>query len=193
MIKSELTRANIVDFILDLFARRGAEEYMGESVSMSQHMEQTAACATADGASDELVIAALLHDIGHFVGGFPIDALEKGIDNCHQDAGASFLAPFFPASITEPVRLHVNAKKYLCTVDQNYINRLSAASIESLSVQGGSMSSVEVQAFESNPYHPSALKVRHYDDDGKVVGLAIKPIKEYRTRIEALLRPESIK
>ncbi len=189
-MKNELTRDSIVDFILDLFARRGAEEYMGESVSMSQHMEQTAACATADGASDELVIAALLHDIGHFVGDFPIDALENGVDNLHQDAGASFLSPFFPASVTEPIRLHVDAKKYLCAVDQNYIKRLSAASIESLNVQGGPMSAVEVQDFESNPYHQLAVKARHYDDDGKVAGLEIKPIKDYRAQIETLLRPE---
>ena len=78
-----LKRDEIIDFILDLFARRGAEEYMGEPVSMAQHMEQSAACAVADGASDELVVAALLHDIGHFVGDSPIDALENGIfENC---------------------------------------------------------------------------------------------------------------
>jgi predicted HD phosphohydrolase len=192
VIKSELTRDNIVDFILDLFARRGAEEYMGEAVSMSQHMEQTAACAAADGASDELVIAALLHDIGHFVGDFPIDALENGINNCHEDAGATFLAPFFPASVTEPIRLHVAAKKYMCAVDQNYIKRLSDASIESLNVQGGPMSAAEVLDFESNPYHLSAVKARYYDDDGKVAGLDIKPIKDYRVQIETLLRTEKV-
>ena len=190
MIKSELTRDNIVDFILDLFARRGAEEYMGESVSMSQHMEQTAACAVADGAPDELVIAALLHDIGHFVGDFPIDALENGINNLHEDAGAAFLKPFFPASVTEPIRLHVAAKKYLCAIDQDYIKRLSDASIESLSVQGGPMTAAEVQDFESNPYHQAAVKARYYDDDGKVTGLTIKPVKDYRSQIEALLISE---
>ena len=190
MKKSELTNSNIVDFILDLFARRGAEEYMGESVSMSQHMEQSAACAAVDGASTELVIAALLHDIGHFVGDFPVDSLEKGVDNFHEEAGASLLAPFFPAAVTEPIRLHVAAKKYLCAVDPKYIKRLSAASIESLNVQGGPMSAAEVQAFESNRYWESSVKVRHYDDDGKVAGLKIKPVKDYRLQIEALLRPE---
>jgi len=188
--KSELTKGNIVDFILDLFAHRGAEEYMGESVSMSQHMEQTAACAFADGASSELVVAALLHDIGHFVGDFPIDALEKGINNCHESAGSAFLEPFFPASVTEPIRLHVAAKKYLCAIDESYIKRLSKASIESLNVQGGPMSAVEVRDFESNPYHQAAVKARHYDDDGKVAGLFIKPIKDYRRQIEAVLQTE---
>ena len=91
---------NIIDSILDLFAQRGAREYMGEAVTMSQHMEQSAACAVADGAPDSLVIAALLHDIGHFVGDHPIEALENGIDNTHEEVGASYLEPYFPASVT---------------------------------------------------------------------------------------------
>lgn len=184
---SELTKDNIIDFILDLFERRGAEEYLGEAVSMSQHMEQTAACASADGATDELVIAALLHDIGHFVGDFPIEALGNGINNLHEDAGADFLAPYFPVSVTEPIRLHVAAKKYLCAVDPGYIKRLSAASIDSLNVQGGPMSESEVREFEASPYHLSAVNTRFYDDDGKVAGLNIKSVKEYRGQMESLL------
>jgi predicted HD phosphohydrolase len=187
--KNELTRDNIVDFILDLFARRGAEEYMGEPVCMSQHMEQSAACADADNATEELVIALLLHDIGHFVGDFPVEALENGINNCHEDAGANFLAPYFSKAVTEPIRLHVAAKKYLCAVDDEYINRLSEASVNSLNVQGGPMTAAEVKAFESNPHHLAAVKARHYDDDGKVSGLDIKPIKDYRGQLESLLLP----
>lgn len=189
MTKSQLTRDNIVDFILDLFARRGAEEYMGEPVSMAQHMEQSAACAAADGASDELVIASLLHDIGHFVGDFPVEALENGIDNWHEDAGANFLAPYFSKAVTEPIRLHVAAKKYLCAVDVEYIKRLSDASISSLNVQGGPMTAEEVKTFESNPHHQAAVKTRYYDDDGKVSGLDIRPIADYRSQIESLLLP----
>lgn len=177
----------VIDFILDLFARRGAEEYMGESVSMAQHMEQSAASAVADGASDELIISALLHDIGHFVGDFPIDALEKGIDNFHEEAGAQFLAPFYPASVTEPIRLHVAAKQYLCAVDKSYFDRLSAASKQSLEVQGGPMKEAKIAEFEANPYHQSAVKVRLYDDDGKVAGLDIKPVYQYRDKLKSLL------
>ena len=183
-----MNRDTMVDFILDLFARRGAEEYMGEPVSMAQHMEQSAACAAADGATDELVIAALLHDIGHFVGDFPIDSLENGIDNLHEEAGAKFLGKFYPASITEPIRLHVAAKKYLCAVDEDYFGRLSAASIQSLQVQGGPMNEAEIKAFESSPYHEAAVKTRLYDDDGKVAGLDIRPVKSYREKLESLLR-----
>jgi predicted HD phosphohydrolase len=185
--KNELTRNNVVDFIFDLFSRRGAEEYLGESVSMAQHMEQSAACAVADGANEALVIALLLHDIGHFMDDFPLEALENGIDNCHEDAGANFLMSFFPKAVTEPIRLHVAAKKYLCTVDNEYITRLSDASVHSLHIQGGLMTDLEVKAFESNPYHLSAVKARHYDDDGKVFGLNIQPIKDYRAQLELLL------
>ena len=187
MSQTALKSDQIIDFIFDLFARRGAEEYMGEPVSMAQHMEQSAACAAADGASDDLIVASLLHDIGHFVGDFLIDALENGVDNLHENAGAQFLAPYFPASVTEPVRLHVAAKKYLCAVDRSYFNRLSTASIQSLEVQGGPMTAAEINEFESNPYHQSAVKARLYDDDGKVAGLDIKPVAAYRDKLESLL------
>lgn len=186
-VNIDINKSNIVDFILELFSRRGAEEYMGEPVSMAQHMEQSAACAVADGASDELVIAALLHDIGHFVGDFPIDALENGVDNLHEDAGAQFLSPYFPSAVTEPIRLHVAAKKYLCAVDKDYIKRLSDASIQSLEVQGGPMNDAQIAAFEANPHHQSAVKARLYDDDGKVAGLDIKPVSAYRDKLESLL------
>jgi len=177
----------IIDLILDLFARRGSEEYMGEAVSMAQHMEQSAACAVAEGATDDLVIASLLHDIGHFVGDFPIEALENGIDNLHEEAGARFLAGFYPASVTEPIRLHVAAKKYLCAVDKNYLACLSDASINSLRVQGGPMSPAEIAEFESNPHYLAAVDLRKYDDDGKVAGLEIKPVEDYRDKLESLL------
>lgn len=187
MLSEALNKHNIVDFIFALFSRRGAEEYLGESVSMAQHMEQTAACAVADAAADSLVASALLHDIGHFVGDFPIDALEKGVDNLHEEAGAQFLAPWFPASVTEPIRLHVAAKRYLCKTDEGYFDRLSAASVNSLRVQGGPMNADEVRQFESSPYYRDAVKARLYDDDGKVAGLTIKPVSEYRALLESLL------
>lgn len=182
-----MNRDTIVEFILDLFAQRGAEEYMGESVSMAQHMEQSAACAVADAAPDDMVIAALLHDIGHFVGDFPIDSLENGIDNRHQEIGAKFLEPYYPSSVTEPIRLHVAAKKYLCAVDDHYFENLSSASKQSLQVQGGPMEKAEIEIFKANYHHQAAIKVRLYDDDGKVAGLDIKPVGSYREKLESLL------
>jgi len=186
-----LDKTDIVPFILDLFAKRGAEEYMGEPVSMAQHMEQAAACAEADGASDELVIASLLHDIGHFVGDFPIDALENGIDNFHENAGAEFLAPYFNKAVTEPIRLHVPAKKYLCAVDKSYYERLSEASKQTLAVQGGFMDEAEIKAFESKPYYQEAVKLRKYDDggkDGQINSQSIQPVSHYEALMISLLK-----
>ena len=179
--------ASIVDAILELFATRGAREYMGEAVSMSQHMEKSAACATADNAPDSLVAAALLHDIGHFVGEHPIEALENGIDNFHESVGAEYLGGHFPRSVTEPIRLHVDAKRYLCATDAAYLARLSPASVNSLAVQGGSMTAAEIDAFEANSFHRDAVRLRLYDDDGKVAGLEIKPVTEYRALLESLM------
>jgi predicted HD phosphohydrolase len=189
MHQKPLDRLSIVDFILDLFARRGSDKNMGEPISMAQHMEQTAACAAADGATNDLVIAALLHDIGHFVGDFPFDAPESGIDDLHELTGAKFLETFYPASVTEPIRLHVAAKKYLCTVDEQYFTLLSAASVQSLQVQGGLMTEAEIETFESSPYHQAAIKLRRYDEDGKVSGLDIKSVQSYKNMLQSLLLP----
>ena len=184
---SNLDTNDPVSFILDLFADQGAREYMGEAVSMSQHMEQSAACAVADGASDALQVAALLHDIGHFIGEHPIEALENGIDNNHETIGAHFLERFFPSSVSEPVRLHVAAKRYLCATDPDYFGKLSEASVNSLMVQGGPMSAEEVREFETNAHYREAVQLRLYDDDGKVAGLTIEPVSAYRQKIESLL------
>ena len=179
--------AGFVDGILELFSERGAREYMGEAVSMAQHMEQSAACAVADSAPESLVVAALLHDIGHFVGDHPIEALEQGIDNLHEQAGADYLGEYYPPAVTEPIRLHVAAKRYLCATDTAYLARLSPASVASLEVQGGPMSAAEVADFESSPYHADAVKLRLYDDDGKVEGLDIRPVGTYRDALLAQL------
>ena len=183
-----LDKKEIVPFIMDLFARSGAEEYMGESVSMAQHMEQTAACAVAENASNELVVAALLHDIGHFVGDFPIDALENGIDNDHENVAAQFLAPYFPESVTEPIRLHVPAKKYLCATDESYFEQLSDASKQTLEVQGGIMSNEELAQFENNRYYREAVQLRKYDDNGKVANKTIHPVTHYQSLIRSLIK-----
>ncbi|MFT5219911.1 MAG: phosphonate degradation associated HDIG domain protein [Planctomycetota bacterium] len=177
----------IIDVIFDLFKRRGAEEYLGEAVSIADHMEQSAACAVADNAADHLVIAALLHDIGHLVCDFPSDAMDNGIDTVHEQAGADFLQPFFPASVVEPIRLHVAAKRYLCAVDDEYLGNLSRASVQSLQLQGGPMSEAEVIEFEQFPFYLEAARTRRYDDDGKVNGLTIKPVTDYRQQLQAML------
>lgn len=176
---TELTPANIVDFIGDIFSRRGAESYLGEQVTMSQHMLQGAFRAEESGAKDELVAAALLHDIGHYTSEFPEDALEKGVNNYHDTAGAAVLAPFFPKVVVDCVRHHVAAKRYLCATDPGYFDRLSEASVHSLRLQGGPMSESEVNAFRNNPNLEDILQVRFWDEDGKDPDLETPPFEHY--------------
>ena len=114
------TPENIVDLIEDIFERRGAESYLGEEVTMAQHMLQAAHCAEEDGADNSQIVAALLHDIGHYKNEIPESSLSKGINNFHEEAGANFLEDYFPLSVIEPVRQHVATKRYLCAVDSNY-------------------------------------------------------------------------
>jgi predicted HD phosphohydrolase len=185
--RASLSRQTIVPFLLQIFETRGPESYLGETVSMAEHMEQSAACAYEDGASDELIIASLLHDIGHFIGDFELDALENGTDNFHEESGAFILEQFYPPEISEPVRLHVAAKRYLCTVGGDYYDKLSAASINSFNLQGGKMNALEIADFEENPHHKAAIKLRHYDDDGKVQGRMIYKINHYQSLLESLL------
>ena len=187
MSTKQPSNAEIIPFLLDLFARRGAEEYLGEAVTMSQHMEQTAACAVANKETDAMIAAALLHDVGHFVTDLPLDAIDHGVDALHEQVGAHFLSQHFPAEVTEPIRQHVAAKKYLCAVDPEYFNLLSDASVLSLQVQGGPMTPTEKAEFESNPHYKQAVQLRKYDDDGKVIGLTIHPFREYLPLLQRLL------
>jgi phosphonate degradation associated HDIG domain protein len=170
--------------ILTLFAERGAGAYYGEPVTMSEHMLQSAACAAADGAPPALVLAALLHDIGHLVEEVPADIADWTQDAHHEEVGARWLATRFGAEIVEPVRLHVPAKRYLCAVDAGYYARLSDASVHTLKLQGGPMSPAEVACFEALPHHREAVRVRRWDDTGKRAGLEVPDIGHYRSLIE---------
>ena len=134
---------------------------------MSQHMLQGAQLAEKAGASGELVAAALLHDIGHYTNEFPEDALENGIDNHHDEAGARVLERFFPSIVTDCVRHHVAAKRYLCATDPDYFGRLSDASVRILKLQGDPMDGPEVHGFTENPNLKAIIQVRIWDDEGK--------------------------
>lgn len=163
-----LSKETIVAFIGDIFERRGAESYLGEQVTMSEHMLQGAELAELAGGSDEIIAAALLHDIGHYTNEFPDDALAQGIDNHHDEAGAAILSEFFPPIVTDCVRYHVAAKRYLCATDTEYFGKLSEASVHTLSLQGGPMNDKEVTDFEKNPHLSDIVQVRYWDDQGKV-------------------------
>jgi phosphonate degradation associated HDIG domain protein len=186
-----MTPAELLDRIDRLFADRGGAEYHGEAVSQLEHALQAAHLAEAAGAPPPLVAAALLHDVGHLLHGRGEDCATQGIDDRHEDLGVRFLAAAFGPAVTEPVRLHVTAKRYLCAAEPDYLGRLSAASVRSLGLQGGPMSAAEVREFEANPHHAAALVVRRWDDAAKVVRLATPPLAYFRNYLEAALRADA--
>ena len=167
MSREDLSPDTIVAFLDDIVARRGADSYLGEPVTIGQHMLQAAHLAEAEGAGEDLVAAALLHDIGHYTGEFGDDYIEQGIDNHHDEAGAQVLERFFPPLVTECVRLHVAAKRYLCATDPSYYGKLSDASVKTLALQGGPMSDEETAQFRSNPFFNEAVRVRLWDEAAK--------------------------
>jgi predicted HD phosphohydrolase len=175
----QLNADNIVAFIGDIFLRRGADSYLGEEVTMSEHMLQGAQLAEQSGADDEAIVSILLHDIGHYTNEFPEDALDRGIDNHHDTAGAAVLAPYFPSIVTDCVLHHVSAKRYLCTVDPGYFDGLSDASIQTLKLQGGPMNESEVAEFDKKSNLDAIIQVRIWDDLGKVSGIQTPSFEHY--------------
>lgn len=187
MNADEPSRETIVDFIGDIFARRGAESYLGEAVTMSQHMLQAARLAEVEDADDELIAAALLHDIGHYTNEFPEDALARNIDNHHDTAGALVLAPFFPDVVIDAVREHVAAKRYLCATDPAYHARLSPASVHTLDLQGGPMSEDEQAEFRRHPNLEAILRVRLWDEAAKDPELTTPPFEHYAPLLQRVV------
>ncbi len=162
-----LTPENIVAFIGGIFERRGDEEYLGEPVTMAEHMLQGATIAEQNGQSEEIIVGALLHDIGHFTSEFGTYHPDDTEDRHHEDAGAEVLEQFFPSVITDCVRYHVAAKRYLCATKPEYFARLSPASAHTLELQGGPMNEAEVAEFAANPNLKQIIAVRYLDEAGK--------------------------
>lgn len=183
-----LTHDNIVALIADIFERRGAESYLGEQVTMSQHMLQGATLAEQNGADAELIAAALLHDIGHYTNEFPEDALEKGTNNFHEDAGAAILQAFFPQRVVDCVRYHVAAKRYLCATDSHYYDALSDASKHTLQLQGGAMNAEEVAIFARLEHLTDIIQVRIWDDLGKDPEMITPTFAHYLPLLERLVK-----
>ena len=167
---SDLTPETITPFLADIFTRRGGEEYLGEPVTMAQHMLQAAHFAQEAGEDEEVIVAALLHDVGHFTSEFGAFTMDDTHDRLHEEAGAKVLAPFFPAIVTDCVRCHVAAKRYLCATDPDYFQALSAASVHSLSLQGGPMSEDEAAHFERDELFSLMLEMRTWDEAAKLPG-----------------------
>ena len=176
----------VIDEIFALYQRRGSEAYFGESVSMTEHGLQAAYFAREAGATPTLVVAALLHDVGHLVEDVAKDLADWKTDAAHERVGGEWLARRFPPEVSEPVRLHVPAKRYLLATDADYMAMLSPASLVTLKLQGGPMSPPEAARFEQEPFHREAVLVRRCDDRGKVSGLAMPNIEDFGPMIEAL-------
>ncbi|MYD76603.1 MAG: HD domain-containing protein [Gammaproteobacteria bacterium] len=181
------TPDEVIEFIKDIFTNRGGESYLGEPVSMSEHMLQAAYNAEKSGQEATVVVAALLHDIGHYTGEFGDDFMQLGIDNLHEVSGERFLKRWFPPQVTEPVRWHVDAKRYLCAVDPDYFATLTAASVRTLELQGGPMSPEEVSRFSANPWLDRILKVRRFDDQGKVPGTKTPNLDHYLPMVRQVI------
>jgi predicted HD phosphohydrolase len=188
---SDATRSapEIVDLasLLALYETWGQRRY-DEVVTQQEHALQCAALAAADDRPPALVAACLLHDVGHLLhmSAHDSDAVPDD-DTMHAERGARALSAVFGPDVTEPIRLHVAAKRVL-VLDSDYTPRLSAGSRASLRRQGGAATTDEVDAFMRSPYAEDALTLRQYDDSGKVPGLAIAPLAGYRGLLASLVR-----
>jgi len=179
-----------VAVIVRLFAEQGDSEYGGEVVTQREHALQAVACALRDDAADALVVAALLHDLGHMLHDLPDDAPDRGIDDAHEVTAARKLAPWFGPEVTEPIRLHVDAKRYLTGVEPDYVARLSEPSVVSLMLQGGPMDAAAQEDFRRNLHWEAAVRLRRWDDEAKVPDAATPTVEDLIPLIRGVLRPE---
>jgi gamma-butyrobetaine dioxygenase len=170
-----------------MFGTAQAAEYLGESVTVAEHQLRTAARAAAAGAPPALVAAALLHDVGHVLDTDAAEALGRGEDIRHEDTGAAWLARWFGPEVTEPVRLHVAAKRYLCATEAGYYDLLSPSSRQTLAMQGGPMAGAELAAFQAGPQAAAAAAVRRWDDGGKDPNVQVVPLAAYDDLLVALV------
>jgi len=177
---------NPIDQIRDLFNQRGHLAY-GEGVTELQHALQAASLAEQDNAPDNQIVAALLHDIGHLLHGLPEDVAEQGMDGHHEQIGEKWLGKYFGADISQPVRLHVAAKRYQCTVNPDYLAQLSPASAKSFILQGGKMDEDEIKDFERNPFFKEALQLRTWDDHAKNPEMKTPLLEHYLPLVKAAL------
>jgi phosphonate degradation associated HDIG domain protein len=174
-----------VEAIFDLLRARGGFSY-GEDITVLDHSLQAALFAKDQG-DERFVMACLLHDVGHLVHDGGEDIADRGIDARHEAIGARVLAEIFPQAVVEPIRWHVDAKRYLCATEPSYFAELSAASVQSLALQGGPMNAIERAEFERNPFHRDAVRLRRIDERAKIVGLKTPGLDEYLALARALV------
>jgi phosphonate degradation associated HDIG domain protein len=177
-----------MDEVFAVLAGGGGEAYFGEPVTVLEHSLQAAWFVHRKRAEAPLVVAALLHDLGHLLHDAGEDAAARGVDTHHEELGVEALGDHLPAAVLDPIKLHVAAKRYLCFAEPRYLAALSPASVESLALQGGPMSANEAEAFLALPHAREAITLRHADDAAKVEGLAVPDLDTYRLLVAALWR-----
>jgi len=186
-LSSAATKSEMAATLFE-FMRQKGQSFYDESITQLQHALQSAHLATQARAAAEQVTAALLHDIGHFL----MDEHDEQSDFqeedwLHETIGAEQLDAFFPQSVLEPIRLHVPAKRYLCTVEPDYYDALSPASQRSYHLQGGEMNEAELAEFQSHPHLATILLVRRWDDGAKVIGWEVPDLEAYQSAVESCL------
>ena len=181
-----MTPPRTLDDVLALYRERGGQFY-GESVTELQHALQCATFAERAGEDPVVVAACLLHDFGHLCHELGENIADQGIDARHENIGAQRLQRLFTPEIVQAARLHVAAKRYLCWKEPGYLEQLSDASLKSLHLQGGPMNAGEAAEFEADPFHGTAVKVRRYDEMGKVPDMSTAQLESYRPLLESFL------
>lgn len=189
-----------------LLVERGAQQYGREAVSQLEHALQCAHLAEVAGESDALVVACLLHDLGHLLPSQSADSAEPDMapatspvtasdmkpdadhDDLHQYKLLPFLRGLLPDAVLEPIRLHVDAKRYLCQAEAGYFESLSPASVHSLAQQGGTFTDAQADAFLHQSHAREAVRLRRYDDLAKVPHCAVPPLAHFLSRLEPLMR-----
>lgn len=179
-------QSNIAN-IVKILSTKGDAQYGKEVVSQLEHALQCATLAEKENSTPELITASLLHDFGHLVHNLGEDAAERGIDDRHEYRALGYLKQIFPAAVTEPIRMHVNAKRYLCVVDGDYWDSLSSASKTSLELQGGIYSEIEAEEFINQPYAKDAVKLRIWDDLAKVKDLETPDLEYFVSSMEKVI------
>jgi phosphonate degradation associated HDIG domain protein len=183
-----MTKFDTPEEVLELLATQGGESYFGEPVTVLEHCLEAAHFAREANSPPTLIAAALLHDIGHLLHQESEDVAEHGVDTRHEELADQLLSAHLPASVTEPIRLHVAAKRYLCFADAAYLEALSPSSVLSLGLQGGPMSPEEAAAFLAGPFAKEAIALRHWDDEAKIPALPVPEARTYLPLLETLWR-----
>jgi phosphonate degradation associated HDIG domain protein len=181
-----MTTLSSVDQVMELLAAGGGSAYFGEPVTVLEHSLQAAHFLKKGGGADTLVAAGLLHDAGHLLHAEGEEAAQRGLDTRHEELAVAALAGHFPAAVLDPIRMHVAAKRYLCLAEPRYLAGLSAASVESLALQGGPMNAAEAENFLASPHAREAVRLRRADDAAKVQGLAVPALETYRPLLVSL-------